>query len=116
TDYPGHLGAPITLPILLEVYGSSVNPATPDWRVSTIEIVCNDPLPGQQILNEYVFTGDGIRSDFFLQFGYLGGSVRLEVDGIDQQVTEVNGTTGEGARSFTPPVGEVVRAFYQAAG
>lgn len=86
-------------------------PCCPPWSGVGV------PTPGQEVPFEYVATGDGLLSAWTTSFPYVPGSLQVRIDGIAiaGEVSETSAALGQFSISFTPEVGEIVRAGYFAA-
>lgn len=73
------------------------------------------PVPSQDVLGEYVGTGDGSTTAFTTNFPYQPGTLRIVMGGgLDEHnITETNPSTGAFSFSSPPFDGEVIRAYYR---
>ncbi len=74
------------------------------------------PKHCQPVIDEYIGTGDGVTTTFLTDYPYLPLSLNVEVDGIAVGAFESDPAFREFTLSFTPAVGEIIRASYQGAG
>lgn len=75
------------------------------------------PSTNQEVLNELVWTGDGVTTSDTTAFPYLAGTLRVWVAGLNVagHWTETTPATGAFALDFAPTTGQTVRVNYTAA-
>lgn len=75
------------------------------------------PDSGQDVLNEFGWSGDGATTAGVTAYPYLAGSLRVWVAGLNVagHWTEDDPTTGDYSLDFAPTAGQVVRVSYTAA-
>jgi len=75
------------------------------------------PDPGEDVMNELAWTGDGTTTTGVTSYPYTPGSLRVWVAGLNAagSWTETNPATGAFALNFAPTTGQTVRVNYTAA-
>jgi hypothetical protein len=88
--------------------GAIGTPCCPPWDGT------GSPSTGQEVQNEFVWTGDGTTTTGTTAYHYVPGTLRVWVAGLNAAgyITETSPATGAFALTFAPTPGQTVRVNY----